>query len=45
MNVHVARDLAIFIVSVLFGILVVCGYFAYCNEVKELFAPLLRGLV
>jgi cbb3-type cytochrome oxidase subunit 3 len=44
MNVHVARDLAIFMVSVLFGILIACCYFAYGNEAKEIFAPLFGGL-
>ena len=39
------RDLVIFMVALFFGILVVCCYFAYGNEVRELFAPLFRGLV
>lgn len=45
MNMNIARDLAIFIIFVLLGILAVCGYFAYADSVKTLFAPLFKGAI
>jgi len=43
MNKIVARDLAIFMVFMLLGILATCGYFAYANDVKEVFTPIFLG--